>query len=116
MKDILKQALKKCDQAEIVVFDTVTDTYSHYGSLANEVLSKRQAEICLRIIKDGRVGISNGSYKVDTEAQQELAGTFGIQSIPSILFIPMEGAPKMSQGALPKDSFVQIITDEFKVS
>ena len=61
---------------------------------------------------EGKINI----YKVDTEAQQELAGTFGIQSIPSILFIPMEGAPKMSQGALPKDSFVQIITDEFKVS
>ena len=30
-------------------------------------------------------------YKVDTEAQQELAGLFGIRSIPSILFVPMNG-------------------------
>lgn len=44
-------------------------------------------------------------YKIDTEAQQELAGKFGIRSIPSILFIPMEGQPEMAQGALPKSSF-----------
>lgn len=67
MKDILKQALKQADQAEVVVFDTRSDTYSHYGTLANEVLSKGQQEICLRVIKDGRVGISHGTYKVDTE-------------------------------------------------
>jgi thioredoxin 1 len=50
---------------------------------------------------DGQVDI----YKIDTEAQQELAGRFGIRSIPSILFIPMEGQPEMFQGALPKASF-----------
>jgi len=44
-------------------------------------------------------------YKIDTEAQQELAGKFGIRSIPSILFIPMKGQPEMAQGALPKSSF-----------
>ncbi len=44
-------------------------------------------------------------YKIDTEAQHELAGKFGIRSIPSILFIPMEGQPEMIMGALPKASF-----------
>ena len=29
-------------------------------------------------------------YKVDTEAEQELAGVFGIRSIPSLLFIPSD--------------------------
>ncbi|MBN2050716.1 MAG: thioredoxin [Spirochaetales bacterium] len=48
-------------------------------------------------------------YKVDTEAEQELAGAFGIRSIPSILFIPKEGKPQMSAGALPKDAFKEII-------
>ena len=50
---------------------------------------------------DGQVDI----YKIDTEAQQELAGRFGIRSIPSILFIPMDGQPEMVMGALPKASF-----------
>jgi thioredoxin len=50
-------------------------------------------------------------YKVDTEAEQELAAVFGIQSIPSILFVPLEGQPQMAMGALPKDSFVEIINE-----
>ncbi|HRE10643.1 MAG TPA: thioredoxin [Ignavibacteria bacterium] len=56
---------------------------------------------------DGKVQI----YKVDTEAEQELASVFGIRSIPSILFIPMEGKPQMSMGALPKESFVKAINE-----
>jgi len=48
-------------------------------------------------------------YKVDTEAEQELAGAFGIRSIPSILFCPMNGAPQMAQGALPKATFKEAI-------
>ena len=50
-------------------------------------------------------------YKVDTEKEQELASMFGIRSIPSILFIPTEGQPQMSMGALPKESFIQAIND-----
>jgi thioredoxin 1 len=46
-------------------------------------------------------------YKVDTEEQQELAQAFGIQSIPSILFIPKDGQPQMSAGALPKQSLLE---------
>ncbi|MGI6571993.1 MAG: thioredoxin [Fermentimonas sp.] len=48
-------------------------------------------------------------YKVDTEAEQQLAAEFGIRSIPSLLFVPMEGAPQMAQGALPKDALKQAI-------
>ena len=51
-------------------------------------------------------------YKVDTEKEQELAGVFGIRSIPSLLFIPMTGKPQMAQGALPKKDLKKAI-DEF---
>jgi len=61
---------------------------------------------------DGRVLI----YKVDTDAEQELAGMFGIESIPSILFIPVGEQPQMVTGALPKESFVKIIQDVLKVN
>ena len=54
-------------------------------------------------------------YKVDTEKEQELAGMFGIQSIPSLLFVPVEGQPQMAMGALPKDSFEKAISDVLKV-
>jgi len=61
---------------------------------------------------EGKINI----YKVDTEDQQELAGMFGIQSIPSILFCPVEGQPQMAMGALPKASFESAISDVLKVT
>lgn len=51
-------------------------------------------------------------YKVDTEKEQELSAIFGIQSIPSILFIPMEGQPMMQKGALPKAALKRAIEGE----
>jgi len=60
---------------------------------------------------EGKVDI----YKINTEEEQELAGLFGVQSIPSILFIPKDGQPQMSQGAMPKDSFIKAINDILSV-
>lgn len=48
-------------------------------------------------------------YKVDTDKERELAAVFGIRSIPSLLFIPVGNQPQMSQGALPRETLVQII-------
>lgn len=48
-------------------------------------------------------------YKVNTEKEEELAAAFGIRSIPSLLFIPMEGQPQMAQGALPKKTLKEAI-------
>jgi len=50
-------------------------------------------------------------YKVNTDEEQELAGAFGIQSIPSILFVPLKDQPQMAVGALPKETLVQAIKD-----
>ncbi|MCD7971182.1 MAG: thioredoxin [Candidatus Azobacteroides sp.] len=41
-------------------------------------------------------------YKIDTEQEEELAAVFGIRSIPSLLFIPLNGNPQMARGAMPK--------------
>jgi thioredoxin len=51
-------------------------------------------------------------YKVNTDVEQELAGLFGIQSIPSLLFIPKAGTPQMAVGALPKQQLKDIIESE----
>jgi thioredoxin len=48
-------------------------------------------------------------YKIDTEAEQELAAAFAIKSIPSMLFCPMDGPPQMANGALPKAELERII-------
>ena len=50
-------------------------------------------------------------YKVNTEEEQELASVFGIQSIPTILFITKEGQPQAAMGALPKKTFEQAIKE-----
>jgi thioredoxin len=50
-------------------------------------------------------------YKIDTEKEQELASVFGIRSIPSILFVPLNAQPQMAAGALPKNAFEQAIKD-----
>ena len=55
----------------------------------------------------GKVNI----YKVNTEQEQELAGAFGIRSIPSMLFVPQEGQPQMAAGALPKDALEKAMGD-----
>lgn len=51
-------------------------------------------------------------YKVDTDAEQELAMVFGIRSIPSLLFVPLNGKPQMAVGALPKPTLKEIIEKE----
>ncbi len=54
-------------------------------------------------------------YKVDTEKERELSSLFGIQSIPSLLFVPQDGQPQMAMGALPKEAFEQAISEVLKV-
>lgn len=75
---------------------------------------KRVAPIMeeLAIEYEGKINI----YKVDTEDQQKLAAAFGIRSIPSILFIPVEGQPQMASGALPKENFVSMIEEILKIN
>ncbi|MFH2201926.1 MAG: thioredoxin [Elusimicrobiota bacterium] len=50
-------------------------------------------------------------YKIDTDAEQKLAGMFGISSIPSLLFIPKDGKPQMTRGALPKAEIEKLIRE-----
>ena len=54
-------------------------------------------------------------YKVDTEVEQELSSVFGIRSIPSMLFIPINEQPKMQAGALPKNALKEVIEKELLV-
>lgn len=60
----------------------------------------------------GRINI----YKVDIEKEQDLAAVFGVQSIPTFLFCPMEGNPTISSGIAKtsketKDMFIKQIEE-----
>jgi thioredoxin 1 len=50
-------------------------------------------------------------YKIDTDKEAELSGLFGIQSIPTFLFIPVQGSPMLQRGAIPKNAFKQVIEE-----
>lgn len=54
-------------------------------------------------------------YKIDTEASPELAAMFGIRSIPSLLFIPLNEEPAMSSGVMSEEGFAHAISDLFKI-
>ena len=51
-------------------------------------------------------------YKINTDKELELSSLFGIQSIPTLLFIPARGAPMMQKGALPKNILQQVIEEK----
>lgn len=48
-------------------------------------------------------------YKIDVDKERELAAAFGVRSIPAYLFIPKKGTPQSAMGALPRESFVEVI-------
>ena len=50
-------------------------------------------------------------YKADTERERELAYVFGINTIPQVLYIPVEGKPMMLKGLYPKEEIVRIIEE-----
>ncbi|MBP1672367.1 MAG: thioredoxin [Bacteroidetes bacterium] len=54
-------------------------------------------------------------YKINTDVEQELAGAFGIQSIPTLLFVPLNEQPQMAMGALPKSTLKDVITNVLSV-
>lgn len=68
---------------------------------------KRTSPIVEQLAKEyeGKVDV----YKIDVDKEQEVSAAFGIQSIPTFLFIPVEGKPTVQVGALNKEQFEQII-------
>ena len=102
---------------KIMDFETIKDDWKFQGQLPAIIdfyaewcqPCKTIAPILEELAKEyeGKINI----YKIDTEDQQELASMFGIRSIPAVLFIPIEGEPQMSLGAIPKHKFKEAIED-----
>ena len=51
-------------------------------------------------------------YKVNTQNESALADAFQIRSIPSVLFIPMEGQPMMQVGAMPEEGYRKVVEEK----
>ena len=41
-------------------------------------------------------------YKIDIDREEQLAAAFGVRSVPTLLFIPLQGPPQMAVGARSK--------------
>jgi thioredoxin 1 len=50
-------------------------------------------------------------YGVDCGAERQLPAVFGIRSIPTMLFAPLRGKPRMMVGAVPKETIRRAIRD-----
>ena len=50
-------------------------------------------------------------YKVDTDREKDLSGAMGIQSLPTIVFIPKSGQPQVIIGAADKATFRRAIDE-----
>lgn len=63
------------------------------------------------IIKDlaSEYGDRIDFYSVNIDNTPELTKSLAIQSIPLLLFIPLDGDPQVSEGLLPREDIVSII-------
>jgi thioredoxin 1 len=50
-------------------------------------------------------------YRVNTDKESVLAQALGISQLPTLLFIPKEGKPQITVGALPKETLVKAINE-----
>ncbi len=69
------------------------------------VLTKIQKEY------NGKIQI----YKINTDKQRELAATFGIQSLPTIVFVPLKGEPQAALGFRPQNDLETMISEILQV-
>ncbi|MDR0438232.1 MAG: thioredoxin [Bacteroidales bacterium] len=68
---------------------------------------RRMAPILDELARDyaGKVNI----YKVDTDHNKRVSAFFGIQSLPTMLFVRMEGLPALQVGGMSKEQLVNAI-------
>lgn len=50
-------------------------------------------------------------YKVNTDDEPKLAQSLGIQNLPTLLFIPVQGQPRATMGALPMETLEKTVKE-----
>ena len=50
-------------------------------------------------------------YKVDTDKEPRLAQAMGIQSLPTLLFVPVKGQPRSTVGSIPRETLEKAINE-----
>ena len=54
-------------------------------------------------------------YKMNIEDEQKIAVEFGVMSVPTLLFLPVDGEPAMMPGAPTEEQLEEIIKEKFKI-
>ena len=81
------------------------------------VYSRLQIDACLGMVAPLLKSLAKeykdqiAVYKVDTDKQKELSAVMGIQSLPTIIFIPKTGQPQIIIGAANKATFRKAIEE-----
>ena len=55
----------------------------------------------------GRIDV----YKINVDEEEELAAVFGVQTIPTLLFIPQNGQPKRAVGGMPLNALKSAVDE-----
>lgn len=50
-------------------------------------------------------------YKIDVDKESDLAGAFGIRSVPTLLLCPLNKEPRIAQGAMAKSQLKKMVDD-----
>jgi len=51
-------------------------------------------------------------YKINVDQEKQLASVFQVRSIPTILFIPMEGQPILQVGAMSEEEYRKVVVEQ----
>ncbi|TAJ11572.1 thioredoxin [Marinilabiliaceae bacterium JC017] len=54
-------------------------------------------------------------YKVNTDKEKELASVFGVRSLPTVVFIPVDGEPQAALGFRPQAELEKVIEEVLKI-
>ncbi len=54
-------------------------------------------------------------YKVNTDKERELSGVFGVQRLPTLIFIPKKGQPTKAEGLMDKKTLKQAFNELFGI-
>ncbi len=73
MEKLLKLAMKKADQAEVVLLEKNSIPVNYYNLRVMDVIEMDLKEVCLRVVKNGRLGMATGSLLDDNSVLVENA-------------------------------------------
>ncbi|WP_439184647.1 thioredoxin [Carboxylicivirga taeanensis] len=54
-------------------------------------------------------------YKINTDQERELSATFGIRSLPTIVFVPLKGEPQAAMGYRSQNDLETMISEILEV-